>query len=253
MKGLLEDIATIEKAMAQIAALGEEEQPNWNQLIRWVTTKEQHAQAIQDEVSDYWLAQRIKVPTAKPGTAEHQEAYRVYVGQLLFSHQLITTAMKCKQSTDASELVGMRFALESLQDLYFSEEDLEHLRGHAGTKKDIAGIQEKIAANLEAARLKVVRIDLLTLSDEISNYRLNNGEMPESLDVLAQKDEKGLSYLRSADTLTDPWGNAYVMVEDEEDDFDILSYGSDGKPGGTGTAADISLIEIRSKASKRIR
>jgi general secretion pathway protein G len=38
---------------------------------------------------------------------------------------------------------------------------------------------------------------------------------------------------------TDPWGNAYVY-QPNTDWADVLSYGPDGRPGGDGTAADIS-------------
>ncbi len=37
----------------------------------------------------------------------------------------------------------------------------------------------------------------------------------------------------------DPWGNEYQYTSDGQS-FTILSYGADGKPGGTGNAADIS-------------
>jgi len=48
-------------------------------------------------------------------------------------------------------------------------------------------------------------------------------------------------YLDNADQLKDPWGNDFQLRIPGEfnADFDIVSYGSDGAPGGEGEAADI--------------
>ena len=45
-----EHITTVEKSMNQIIALGAAENMNYNQLVRWVSNKEAHAQEIQDIV-----------------------------------------------------------------------------------------------------------------------------------------------------------------------------------------------------------
>ena len=56
-----EDLKTIEKAMNQIKKLsGKTDPKSINQISRWVTTKEEHAQNIQDIISKYFLTQRIK-------------------------------------------------------------------------------------------------------------------------------------------------------------------------------------------------
>lgn len=40
----------------------------------------------------------------------------------------------------------------------------------------------------------------------------------------------------------DPWGNAYVYrIPGQTGDFDLISLGKDGRPGGEGEAADIGL------------
>jgi len=48
-------------------------------------------------------------------------------------------------------------------------------------------------------------------------------------------------YVDSEDALVDPWGNPYVIrVPGEKNfDFDIISYGRDGQPGGEGEDADV--------------
>jgi general secretion pathway protein G len=39
----------------------------------------------------------------------------------------------------------------------------------------------------------------------------------------------------------DPWGNAYIYkIPGTHGDYDLISYGKDGQPGGDGEAADIT-------------
>jgi len=39
----------------------------------------------------------------------------------------------------------------------------------------------------------------------------------------------------------DPWGKAYVYrAPGAKGDYDLLSYGKDGQPGGTGDSADVT-------------
>lgn len=120
-----EDITTIEKAMKQIEEIGAAEKPNWNQLVRWVTTKEEHATKIQDVVTQYFLTQRVKVP------AEGDEAAREkYVNQLTILHELLVTAMKMKQTTDLANVEKARQLVDRFVGAYFSEEDRKHLQEH---------------------------------------------------------------------------------------------------------------------------
>ena len=58
---LEEDITTIRKAMNMINDLsGKSDAQSLNQITRWVTTKEQHAQNAQKTILNYFLAQRVK-------------------------------------------------------------------------------------------------------------------------------------------------------------------------------------------------
>ncbi|MEM1424081.1 MAG: type II secretion system protein GspG [Planctomycetota bacterium] len=56
------------------------------------------------------------------------------------------------------------------------------------------------------------------------------------------EDEYGGPYVENEDALIDPWGNEFVLLipsENGNSDFDIVSYGRDGVPGGEGEDADI--------------
>ncbi len=78
-------------------------------------------------------------------------------------------------------------------------------------------------------------------------YRLDTGRYPTTelgLGALvnrpANEPKWNGPYLRK-DVPLDPWGKAYVYKQPgERSDYDILSFGKDGQPGGTGENADIT-------------
>ena len=118
-----EDIATIRKAMSMIKGLsGKSDAQSINQMIRWVNTKESHADKIQETVSSYFLAQRIK--PKKKGAAGRQK----YVNQTLLLQQLIVAAMKCKQNVDQSRCEAASDLIVEFSVSYFDEHGMEHLK-----------------------------------------------------------------------------------------------------------------------------
>ncbi len=118
-----EDIATIRKAMSMIKGLsGKSDAQSINQLIRWVNTKESHAGKIQETVSSYFLAQRIK--PKKKGAAGRQK----YVNQTLLLQQLIVAAMTCKQNVDQSRCEAASDLVVEFSVSYFDEHGMEHLK-----------------------------------------------------------------------------------------------------------------------------
>lgn len=118
---LEEDITTVEKSMKEIVALGSASPVNYNQLVRWVVNKEEHAQKIQDIVTAYFLAQRIKPPT------DHgdEKVMKEYLHQLALLHAIQVHAMKAKQSTDLEEIATLRDLVSQFRKAYFGE-DGEH-------------------------------------------------------------------------------------------------------------------------------
>jgi nickel superoxide dismutase len=122
---LREDITTVEKSMKQITELGAQEKPNWNQLVRWVTNKEEHANKIQEVVTQYFMTQRVKVPAEGDAAAQAK-----YVEQVTILHQLLVTAMKMKQTTDLAHVKKARELVDEFVGAYFSEEDQAHLKEH---------------------------------------------------------------------------------------------------------------------------
>jgi hypothetical protein len=103
------DQETIAKAMQQINTLSKSSSDNANQLNRWISNKEKHAQSIQTTVADYFLAQRIKI------TETDQKAY---ANKLALLHQIIVCAMKCKQTTDTEHAKKLHALIDQFQLAY---------------------------------------------------------------------------------------------------------------------------------------
>ncbi len=122
---LMEHFTTIEKAMQQINTLSKESPVNYNQLVRWVETKEEHANKIHKIISRYFMNQRIKIKQP-----EDKAAYNKYVRQLTLAHKMLVTAMKTKQTTDVKHIETLRKMLHQFTEAYFSEADLKHLKEH---------------------------------------------------------------------------------------------------------------------------
>ena len=114
-----EDLQTIEKSILMINKLsGEYDPQSLNQLNRWISSKEKHAQNIHDIISQYFLTQRIK------------QSSRNYENELITLHQLLVSIMKCKQSVSKENVKKSDKLLDDFSQLYFDEEELDHLNQH---------------------------------------------------------------------------------------------------------------------------
>ena len=104
---IAEHITTIEKSTKKIVELSGQKPINYNQLVRWVSNKEHHANELQHIVTQYFMTQRIKLDT------------KDYAKKLSVLHKLLIYAMKCKQTTDLSHISTLRSLLKEFRDLYF--------------------------------------------------------------------------------------------------------------------------------------
>ena len=111
-----EDLQTIEKSISMIKKLsGEYDPQSLNQLSRWISTKEDHAQNIQDIISQYFLTQRIK------------QNSKNYENELITLHQLLVSIMKCKQSVKKENVTRSNKLIDDFSNLYFDEHGIKHL------------------------------------------------------------------------------------------------------------------------------
>jgi nickel superoxide dismutase len=113
-----EHIGTIEKSMKQIVALSNEDDEDYNQIVRWVMNKDEHADKIQDIATYYFMAQRIKPP--KDSTDEN--AVHEYMHKLALLHGIQIHAMKTKHGTDLEHIETLRTLTKEFRTAYFGEE-----------------------------------------------------------------------------------------------------------------------------------
>lgn len=96
------------------------------------------------------------------------------------------------------------------------------------------------------SEVKAARAQIDAFEKAIEAYRLDTGHYPKSeqgLDALVKQPAGEAKwegpYLKKA-LPPDPWGKPYVYkYPGEHGDYDILSYGRDGKPGGEAENADV--------------
>ncbi len=97
----------------------------------------------------------------------------------------------------------------------------------------------------DEAKVKATRIQISNISQALKLYRLQHGRYPttsEGLNVLVQPGPDGKRYMDSLPK--DAWGNDFAYLSPGvHGDFDLLSYGRDGRPGGSGFDADIGSWE----------
>ena len=83
-----------------------------------------------------------------------------------------------------------------------------------------------IGAGDEARETKA-KADVRAIAEAVRMYRTKKGKLPESLEVLAEKDEKGRSELEELPK--DPWDHDYVLRPGERtNEFEVISVGPDG-------------------------
>jgi nickel superoxide dismutase len=113
-----EHIGTVEKSMKKIVEIAAQDDEDYNQMVRWVGNKETHAQEIQDIVTAYFMAQRIKPPKDH----SDEDAVKVYLHKLALLHAIQIHAMKAKQSTNLEEIESLRNLTAKFRTAYFGEE-----------------------------------------------------------------------------------------------------------------------------------
>jgi len=92
----------------------------------------------------------------------------------------------------------------------------------------------------DEAKVDASKVQMKNIEQALKLYRLQHGKYPASggLAALATAGKGGKRYMDSLPK--DSWGNDFVYLSPGvHGDFDILSYGADGQPGGAGFDADI--------------
>ena len=101
---------------------------------------------------------------------------------------------------------------------------------------------------LGESKVKAAKIQIQSFGSALDLFNLDTGRYPNTSEGLAALVQSPGTipawngpYLKGGVLPNDPWGKSYVYRSPgEHGPYDIMSYGSDGQEGGTGTAADIA-------------
>ncbi|MCF7848935.1 MAG: superoxide dismutase, Ni [Kiritimatiellales bacterium] len=110
---LKEHVTTIEKSMKQIQA-----SPDMNQAVRWVNNKDEHADALSEIVTYYFMAQRIK-----PVDPKDKAAQAKYVKNLTLLHGMLVESMKAKQTVDLEHVENLKELIHQFEHSYMGLKD----------------------------------------------------------------------------------------------------------------------------------
>ena len=100
----------------------------------------------------------------------------------------------------------------------------------------------------ENAKRQIAKTQIGSFMNALGIYKLDTGVYPSAAQgLLALREKPGEMpnwagpYLPK-DVPLDPWGHPYVYAQPgaHQNDFDLVSYGRDGQPGGSGEDADLT-------------
>ena len=110
-----------------------------------------------------------------------------------------------------------------------------------------------IAPQIGMGSQAAAKAQIQVLSSAATTYRMAHGRYPtqqQGLDALVRKPAQepipenypDSGYLSGRTVPADPWKNPYIYLcpGRQNEPFEILSYGADGEPGGSGADADVS-------------
>jgi general secretion pathway protein G len=112
-----------------------------------------------------------------------------------------------------------------------------------------AFVAPKYFSQIGKSQTQVTRAQIDGFDKALDQFRLDTGHFPSTDQGLVALSAQPVNeplwrgpYLKKA-VPSDPWNHAYVYKfpsTDPSRDFDIISYGRDGKAGGAGDDADIT-------------
>jgi general secretion pathway protein G len=121
----------------------------------------------------------------------------------------------------------------------------------------VAIVAPKIMGRTDDAKIADAKVQIKNFETALKLFKIDNGFYPtteQGLESLIEKPVSGKvpekyregGYLEQKKIPLDPWGSPYIYVSPGiHGDFDILSYGNDGKEGGDGKDADIKSWDMQ--------
>ncbi len=112
-----------------------------------------------------------------------------------------------------------------------------------------AVIAPRFLSRIGQSKVSVTEANASSLATAVKLFIADHGtpEQGATIDILWERpgnveEAKWQPYVENPEKLLDAWGNKFVLrIPGEKNafDFDVVSYGADGKPGGEGENADI--------------
>jgi general secretion pathway protein G len=115
----------------------------------------------------------------------------------------------------------------------------------------------KVIERLDDAKITDAKVQIRNLETALKFFNIDNGFYPDTqqgLEALVEKPSTGRipqkyrerGYLEQKKIPLDPWGNSYLYISPGlNGDYDLMSYGADGKEGGEGKDADIKSWDMK--------
>jgi general secretion pathway protein G len=102
---------------------------------------------------------------------------------------------------------------------------------------------------LERAKRKKAAADLAVLRGAVDQFYIDKGRFPDNREGLAVL----VPQFVTPPIPNDPWGRAYQYIQPGRNGlaFEVITYGADGREGGTGADADLSSANLTAEAAPR--
>jgi general secretion pathway protein G len=111
-------------------------------------------------------------------------------------------------------------------------------------------VAPRLLNKVGTSKIKAAKAQIEMFSTALDAFKLDTGRYPTTEEGLkALIENPGIAgwdgpYLKKKKIPKDPWGHDYIYkCPGDHDDYDIISYGADGQPGGEGENADIGSWE----------
>lgn len=108
-----------------------------------------------------------------------------------------------------------------------------------------AMVAPRFIEQADVAKVKSSKVQMKTIGEALKLYRLQHGKYPasgEGLKALVNPDRDGKRYLDSMPK--DAWKHEFIyLYPGVHGDFDLLSYGADGRSGGSDFDKDLGNWE----------
>ena len=105
----------------------------------------------------------------------------------------------------------------------------------------VAFAASRILGGGDRAKANLAKAQVQTLAEKVQQFEQDTGALPQSLGELVNSDAPGWlgPYAKDAE-LKDPWNHPYeYRAPGDNQPFDLVSLGKDGKSGGESVDADV--------------